>query len=397
MDRQELLNNVLKSTSVNIGLELPTGYGKTKIALEKVNQWYKENNRILIVCPKLVLFKEWEKEINKWKFDKLLFNISFSTYVGINKYSNQHFDIIIYDECQHLSERCIDFLQSISSKYQLFLSATLNKEVKNRIYDYCSPKYFEIFKIKVKEAISSNILPEPVIYLIPLVLNNTEITEKIIKNKRKNTDINKIPVISYEQRWQYRKIKTPYIINCTQRQYYTEMSEQIEWSKKMFMCGNTFMKNRWLYLAGERLKWLSNLKLKITSEILEQVKWYYRSIVFCNTIDQTLYLGNSVNSIDGTDNLNYFNNKKINYITSVGMLNEGVNLTSCQIGIFNSLNNSDILTIQRIGRILRHENPYIIIPYFINTRDEELKDKLLLNFTNKNKIVTIDRTENITI
>lgn len=58
-----------------------------------------------------------------------------------------------------------------------------------------------------------------------------------------------------------------------------------------------------------------------------------------------------------------------------------VNLTNCRIGIFCNLNSSEIIVKQRIGRILRHKKPIIIIPYFKNTREEELLETMLEEYT----------------
>lgn len=54
-----------------------------------------------------------------------------------------------------------------------------------------------------------------------------------------------------------------------------------------------------------------------------------------------------------------------------------VNLTNCRVGIFCNLNSSEIITKQRIGRILRHESPIVIIPYFVDTREQELVAKII--------------------
>lgn len=62
------------------------------------------------------------------------------------------------------------------------------------------------------------------------------------------------------------------------------------------------------------------------------------------------------------------------------MVNEGINLTNCRIGIYANLNSSDIIIKQRLGRILRHKHPVIIIPYYKNTREEELVQKMLEDY-----------------
>lgn len=66
-----------------------------------------------------------------------------------------------------------------------------------------------------------------------------------------------------------------------------------------------------------------------------------------------------------------------------------VNLKDCEVGIFANLNSSEILTIQRIGRILRHKEPKIIIPYYIHTREEELVEQMKENY-NKDLIKIIE-------
>lgn len=53
-----------------------------------------------------------------------------------------------------------------------------------------------------------------------------------------------------------------------------------------------------------------------------------------------------------------------------------VNLTNCRIGIYATLNSSERMIKQKLGRLLRHPDPIIIIPYFVNTRDEEIVRKM---------------------
>lgn len=58
-----------------------------------------------------------------------------------------------------------------------------------------------------------------------------------------------------------------------------------------------------------------------------------------------------------------------------------VNLTNCRIGIFCNLNSSEIVVKQRVGRILRHKSPIIILPYFKDTREEELVEKMIEEYS----------------
>lgn len=60
-----------------------------------------------------------------------------------------------------------------------------------------------------------------------------------------------------------------------------------------------------------------------------------------------------------------------------------MNLVDCQIGIYANLNSSDTIVKQRMGRLLRHKNPILVVPYFKGTREEELVNNMLENYNPK--------------
>lgn len=57
-----------------------------------------------------------------------------------------------------------------------------------------------------------------------------------------------------------------------------------------------------------------------------------------------------------------------------------MNLIDCQVGIYASLNSSDTMIKQKLGRLLRHPDPVLIIPYYNNTREEEIIGKMLEDY-----------------
>lgn len=73
-----------------------------------------------------------------------------------------------------------------------------------------------------------------------------------------------------------------------------------------------------------------------------------------------------------------------------------MNLTSCRIGIYANLNSSEIIIKQRLGRILRHKNPVIVIPFYKDTREEELVAKMLEDY-NPQLIHTVENITDIKI
>ena len=376
MNREDILKEVLSLKGKNFLFEMATGVGKSRIAIEKIKTF--NIKTLLIVVPRNVLKQTWKNEINKWWKDNKL-NISFTTYISFPKYVGK-WDAIIYDECHHLSERCREVIPNFNCSHSLLLSATVNRELKKEL-SYCFNPLTQ-YKINLKEAIG-DILPDPKVFLIPLELDNKIKSETIYKNKNAN---GKLITIDYSQRWNYKNVKTPLAIKCTEAQYNMDISNLIDWYKTKYMnTRNPIIKNIWLMKCNERLKWLSTRKTTIVYNILKKFK-NKRTLVFCNSILQTEALGkyciNSQNRY-ASKYLQDFNDGKINHITACNVLNEGINLVNCQVGIYANINSSETIVAQRCGRLLRHPNPIIIIPYYKNTREEELMKKMLENYNPK--------------
>ena len=389
MTREEATNNALskvllvKSTILYLG----TGSGKTKIAIDCINKIadfnFKQNEEettVSIIVPRQALIENWKAEINKWGCNTDKINIlCYDSIHKINKYS----DILVFDEGHHLSELKREYLDGIlkvnPNVKLLFLSATIPRD----IMDYMkSLGTYNIVKSTIADGIKDEVLPTPMIYTIPLYLDNIKCTEEIVKNPRCSNPV----TCNYIERWNFIKRFTSrkIIIKCTQKQYYDELSDKIDWYKRKFILNKTVVfKNKWLRAAGERLKWLSEQKVDICQSIISLLQ-DQRVLLFCNNIEQSLkfkdYAPINSKNKNALKNLEDFNNSKINHISSVNMLSEGMNLTNCRVCLFCNLNASEILSQQKFGRSLRHPKPIVIIPYFKNTRDEELKDKMLKDY-----------------
>ena len=376
MTREEAKELALsKVDSANcLVLQLGTGFGKSKIAIECTNKICdrvfkreEEATDVLILVSKTVHKDVWKKELDKWgiKTD----NIVIECYESLKKYENAHFDVCILDEVQHLSETRQELLKTLHIHELLIcLSATLKKEL---CWFFKNNYRTEFIKCDIKEAIEDDVLPEPTIYLLPLKLDNSVCTYKYDKFKK--------------------------TIIGTQLAYYNNMCSLIDFYKRKYMTSKRdFMKNLWLRACTERLKWLSEQKESIVLSLLDKLK-NYRTLTFCSSIDQTERLGkfciNSKNK-KSVEYLDMFNDKKIKHITSCNILNESVNLVDCRIGIFCNMNASDIIVKQRNGRLLRHKKPIIIVPYYEHTREAELIDKIIENY-NDNSVITIHNLNEI--
>lgn len=387
MTREQIRNDILNLKSKYILAELPTSVGKTRVALDFMHEKEVEGN-ILIVIPRLVLIDNWKKEIIKWGYEPYLSQITFTSYISLPKHTKgKRYDLVIFDECHHLSERAREAAEELISNYTLLLSATVNRTLKKEI-KMLFPQ-LECYKISMREAIDEDILPDPEVFLIPLELNNKVTETMVINPKAKKTT-----EVSFPYRFMARKDKnTKYVIKCTQQEYYSDLSAMVDFYKRnYFHTNNQAIYFRWQQKAKERLMWLSGLKNDVVLQLLEKLK-DKRTLTFCNGIEQTEILGKyCINSKNTESNsiLEDFNNEKINHITACNILNEGANLTNCQIGIFVSINSSDTMRIQKLGRILRHKEPKIFILYYKGTREEELVQEMLENYNSELVTVVTD-------
>lgn len=358
-------------------LELITGMGKTKVAIDLINHICDRVFRndecpttVLILVAKTVHKQTWKDEIEKWGGIKSDY-ITIECYESLKNYENSYFDVVVADEMQHLSEARIDVLETIHINESFIgLSATIKRDMRDYfIYNHKA----EVIKCGLKEAVEDEVLPEPTVYLLPLTLDTTNYTYKVKKFGRD--------------------------IITTQKGCYDSISSLIEWYKnKYFNSRNERIKNLWLSTAGKRLKWCAEQKEALVLSLLDKFR-NYKTLTFCSSIEQSERLGKyNITSKNkaSVKNLEMFNLNKIKHITACNILNEGVNLTNCRIGIFCNLNSSEIVVKQRVGRILRHKSPIIIIPYFKDTREEELVQKMIEEYSEES-IVTINNINEITL
>ena len=377
MTREEVNNLALSKIDGTkcLILELITGMGKTKVAIDLMNHICdrvfrndETSTNILILVAKTVHKQTWRKEIEKWGGVKSDY-ITIECYESLKNYENSRFDIVVADEMQHLSDARLDVLQTIHiDEAFIGLSATIKRDMRDFfIHTYKA----EVIKCGLREAVEDEVLPEPTVYLLPLTLDEKNYTFKL---KKFGKDI-----------------------ITTQKGYYEGISSLIEWYKnKYFNSRNERIKNLWLSTAGKRLKWCAEQKEALVLSLLDKFK-NYKTLTFCSSIEQSERLGKyniTSKNKSSIQNLDMFNEGKIKHITACNILNEGVNLTNCRIGIFCNLNSSEIVVKQRVGRILRHKYPVIIIPFFNGTREQELVEKMVEEYA-EDSIFTIENISDI--
>lgn len=403
MTRQEHYEKILALAKQykRLMLKLPTGFGKSRIALEVLKQDYgigKIRMRVLIVVPKLVLFDNWQREIEKWLGEDFVdwLDVQYTTYISIYKYMGEFWDAWIFDECQHFTDTCfetiMDAQQAIPARV-ICTSGTIPRDPRNRMY--LAFTGIKQYNVSPRDAINDGILPDPRVLLIKLRLKQVGRTEVYVKNASKGNTIR----INYLERFAYSKIKNRRIeMLCTQQEWYNEASSMTNYYKQQFMATQKpFFNNLWKKSAGDRLKWLSSIK--ITDNIIQLLQKELegrRSITFCGNIAQADQIcENAIHSKnpEAMQLLDDFNNGEIDQISAVAQLDEGVNLYDCQVGMFAMLNASEIMQKQRLGRLLRHPHPLIIVPYYENTREEEIVTKMKEDYNPE--LITITTIEGV--
>ena len=399
MNREDHLDEVIQlaATKKNLLIQWPTGVGKSRCALEIIRKYCMSPHetgvvfpKYLIVIPKLVLIDNWKVEIVKWLGEEYISFFSFTTYLSFYKAMEQHWDCVIFDEGHHFTERCAESFVPERFGRVLILSATIKMEVKNRLRGVIPELWFH--RVSTRAVIDDKILPDPTVFLIPLSLNQLTGFYIYVKNPKGTGRFR----VSFDGRWPYMKRKERIEIVCTAQQCHSLYCDDVKFWETQFKKTQQFWaKNKWLHCAGERLKWLSEIKTPLIKKILNEID-SCRTLTFCSSIEQTEALGknniHSKNKAEGIKNLQAFNEGVVNHITACAILNEGVNLSSCQVGVFAGLNASEIMVKQRLGRILRHKKPLIILPYFTGTRDEEIVENMKKDYNPELiRIVTTDR------
>lgn len=332
MTREVLIKQAVdlfkKYTSV--ALLWATGVGKSAAAIKMANKYIgkAKNKKVLLVVAEVAHKENWQKEFDKWGMINA--HLTIECYASLHKYYNTSWDLIIFDEAHHLgSDLRLEVLSSMKSGKNILLSATLDRGLLNELENILG--YIAPHKIGLQDAIDFNILPDPHIHLIPLTLDNLKTDQWIVEewgDKEK-----RIPIYTdLRDKWKYIKNKKQYpniklCMRCTALQKYNYLTEQTEyWKKKFMSCRQEYMKNKWMQIGIQRKRFLGEVKTHIVQRLIDRLK-DKRYICFCASVAQAEYLGkeNAIHSKvkNAQSIIDAFNEKKIDNLYAVGMLQEG--------------------------------------------------------------------------
>jgi len=336
------------------GLGISVGVGKTLIALKHMSKMFVENpqSKYLVVIPKIVLIENWKAEAKKHNFDFLIPKMVFSTYRSINKQSLEY-KCLYLDECHSLLETHLPYLSMYEGRI-LGLTGTPPKYKTERsaiIDKYCPITY----RYVVDNAVEDNILNDYNIIIHNIMLG----TERNVKVKTAKNNFYTTEVQNYAYWTQRIESSTSY--NSTKIARIMRMKSMMDYSSKT----------------------------KYAKELLEMID--DKCIIFCNSIIQaeqiSPYSYNSKNK-NNDEHLKMFETGKIDKLSCILQLNEGVNIPNLKTAIILHAYGNEKKLMQRLGRTLRllpDETATIHILMFKGTVDENWVNKALSDL-NQEKI-----------
>ena len=340
MNRDKVQAEALEATrgKDRCGLALATGVGKTLVALNHLEEHYSPLLNILVVAPKISIFDSWRTEAQKFDKAKLLINITFTTYLSINKQDPREYDIVYLDECHSLLDSHRAFLDEYNGKI-LGLTGTPPKyanSVKGKLVNEFCPMVYEFV---TDSAVENNIL------------NDYQIIVHEINLGSKNN----------------------YLVSTKNKSFRT--SEQNNYN---YWCNRIDSASGPLHmLRVMRMKAMMEYptKEKYAKLLLNSINT--KCILFANTQDQADRLceySYHSNNLDSEDNLRLFKEDKIDKLSCVLQLSEGVNIPNLKQGIIMHAYGNERKSAQRIGRLLRlnpDEKAVVHILCYVNTVDEK--------------------------
>ena len=353
MNRETIQEAALKATDgkKRIGIGLATGVGKTLVGLKHLERHYSPLKRILVVAPKVSIFSSWTSDAMKFRLDRLLENVTFTTYLSLCKHDPGDFDIVYLDECHSLLDSHRPFLENFNGII-VGLTGTppkyKNSEKGKMIDEFCPIGYTFV----TDEAVENNILND---YQI--------VVHEIQLDRRKNFTV---------------KTSNNNFVSSEHQNY-------------LYWCNRVDASNSHM-VRVMRMKAMMEYKSKelYTEILLKSIS--SKCIVFANTQEQADRLCehsyHSNNSMS-KENLDLFKDGSISKLSCVMQLNEGVNIPGLKQGIIMHAYGNERKASQRIGRLLRlnpDEKAIVHILCYVDTIDEKWVKEAISGF-DESKII----------
>lgn len=356
-------------------LAMGTGTGKSKVAIDIVSQLVKaheENTlgvvpyKVMLVTPTIILHDHnWRLEFLKFNALAIYEKLERVCYVSLPKYNPDDYDLIIFDEYHHISEKGFE---EFSSKIQpnktkiLGLTATPPKrgDRKSRFEEVCPV----IYSYSIAEA-AGTIVNDFHITVIKVPL------DKVIKNVKGGS-----------------KAKPFYTTEQGTYDYYTKLVDQAKFN-------NDKDGLMWQSLARKRVLDTLPSRVAYAKKIIEAELEGFKSIIFAPSITQAEQVCvNTFHSKVDDQGIQAFIAGTIDRISAVNKADEGLTLGKVEKALIMKLNSTDKTMVQRIGRVCRNSMDKIsevyVLVYENTVEDGYLREALSSIDAGKVAYKTID-------
>jgi len=303
------------------GIEVSMGVGKTLLGLKHMASNYTDISKFLVIAPKRSIFKSWVDDMSKFNYAHLEAHVDFSTYLSLNK-QDFDYDVIYLDECHSLKQSHQQWLLEYERRGGIILGLTgtypvRDKTEKGKMCNYFCPKVYEY---KTDDAVNDKILNDYRIYVHKLNLDGKGTIEK------------------------EGKFGAYYTSEVKEYNYWTDRLEHAKPGKDEQICRIQRMKSIQMFPSKETYA-------KKLFDIQQE-----KTIIFANTQAQADSLcTHSYHSKNKSsdDNLILFKENKIDKLSAVEQLSEGVTIPGLRVGIIMHAYANNRKASQKIGRLLR--------------------------------------------
>jgi superfamily II DNA or RNA helicase len=345
--QQDALDIAINNNRATLGISM--GVGKTRIAIQHLMKLYDPFIRVLVVVPKWSVMTAWIKELQLLgEQDKMEDHIIYTTYLSLNKKNPKDYDIIYLDECHSLLESHETFLSEFKGRI-LGLTGTPPKrgEKLKMVNKYCPVKY----TFSVDDAADNSILND-----YQIIVHELELSK--VKNVKKST----------------KDGRTWYTSELADYQYYTGA------------LGDSQTPKQRQFLSIMRMKAMMDYPTKeaYAKGLIRNVG--EKCIVFANTqaqADRMCKHSYHSKNTASEDNLQLFSDGRIDKLSCVLQLSEGVTIPNLRQGIIMHAYGNERKSAQRIGRLLRlnpTETATCHILCYKNTQDVKWVNSALSTF-----------------
>ena len=358
LKHEEVINNILENR-MNGLVYLPSGYGKTRIALKALERSSFKN--ILWVCGSEE-FRDnglWE-ECDKWGIKKSVCkSIDTICYQSLSKTKTSRYSIVILDEIQYITPLRARPLYHHTDTKILGLTGTPPRDnIKQEIFNDLGLNI--ITQKTVDDGVDEEMISD---YEIDIVFTQMSNEKNIAKTFNNNTFY-----VSEKSTYSY---------------YNNKLNQAYEIGSKDIS-----------RLTLNRARFLYNLESKLicAKKIMHKYK-DKRIISFSKSIDHAKILGKTayhskLNKKEKEHNLNLFNSKKVDSVGTVEAANTSINFIDLDIVVVHQLDSNPGNFLQRIGRNLRYKKDAIKKMIILCTKDTQdvIWVRKCIEGLNKNKI-----------